>query len=140
VNAPPLQARLEQEAAFVQTLQRLVPREFTDRLRATRGQVSRERRLVTILFSDVTGSTSMAEGLDPEEMTDNMSSAFELLIKLIYHYEGTVARLTDSACRRAEVTLFQALPLTRARVYLRPTGCAGRGPSLCRRLLDLPRR
>lgn len=33
-----------------------------------------ERRIVTILFSDVTGSTTIAEGLDPEECGGPVSS------------------------------------------------------------------
>jgi class 3 adenylate cyclase len=42
-----------------------VPKEFAQRLLATRGWVQRERRIVTILFSDVRGPTAMAEVLDP---------------------------------------------------------------------------
>ena len=34
--------------------------EFAERLRATRDQVGQERRMITILFSDVKGSTAMA--------------------------------------------------------------------------------
>jgi class 3 adenylate cyclase len=44
-----------------------VPKEFAQRLLATHGQVGRERRLVTLLFSHVKSSTAMAETLDPEE-------------------------------------------------------------------------
>jgi len=34
----------------------------------TRRQLAGERRVVTILFSDVKGSTAMAENLDPEDL------------------------------------------------------------------------
>jgi class 3 adenylate cyclase/tetratricopeptide (TPR) repeat protein len=74
-------------------LQRLVPREYAERLLATRGQVTAERRMVTILFSDVKGSTALAEDLDPEEVLEIMDGAFDVLIKPIYRYEGTLARL-----------------------------------------------
>jgi ABC-type oligopeptide transport system substrate-binding subunit/class 3 adenylate cyclase len=70
---------------------------LAERLRATRGQVSQERRTVTILFSDVKGSTSMASDMDPEEWTEIMEGAFELLITPVYRYEGTVARLMGDA-------------------------------------------
>ncbi len=80
-----------------QRLHRLVPREFAERLLATRGQIARERRIVTILFSDVKGSTAMAEYLDPEEWMEIMDGAFELLIEPVYRYEGTVARLMGDA-------------------------------------------
>src|SRR5512136_1758505 len=50
-GAVPAAAPPEQDSAFTQALQRLVPKEFADRLRATHGQAGQERRLVTILFS-----------------------------------------------------------------------------------------
>jgi class 3 adenylate cyclase/tetratricopeptide (TPR) repeat protein len=56
-----------------------------------------ERRVVTMLFSDVRGSTAMAERLDPEEWTDVMNDAYEHLITPVYRYEGTVARLMGDA-------------------------------------------
>lgn len=56
-----------------------------------------ERRVVTVLFCDVKGSTAMAERLDPEEWAEIMNSAFERLIKPVYRYEGTVARLMGDA-------------------------------------------
>jgi predicted ATPase/class 3 adenylate cyclase len=78
-------------------LRRLVPKEYADRLLPARGQLSPERRTVTILFSDVKGSTAMAENLDPEEVLEVMAGAFEFLIAAIYRYEGTLARLMGDA-------------------------------------------
>ena len=52
-----------------------------------------ERRVVTILFCDVKGSTAMAEHLDPEEWAEIMNAAFTYLIQPVQRYEGTVARL-----------------------------------------------
>ncbi len=87
------------EPAFAaeSALRRLAPKGYAERLLATRGQVSKERRIVTMLFSDVKGSTSMAEQLDPEDWTQIMEGAFEVLIEPIYYYEGTVARLMGDA-------------------------------------------
>lgn len=56
-----------------------------------------ERRIVTMLFCDVKGSTAMAENLDPEEWAEIMNGAFEYLIAPVYRYEGTVARLMGDA-------------------------------------------
>jgi len=78
-------------------IQRLVPKEFAERLLATRGQVAKERRLVTILFSDVKDSTAMARSLDPEEVMEIMDGAFDVLIEPVYRYEGTLARLMGDA-------------------------------------------
>jgi class 3 adenylate cyclase/predicted ATPase len=57
------------------------------------GEMVGERRVVTMLFCDVKGSTAAAEQLDPEEWTEIINGAFEHMIKPIYKYEGTVARL-----------------------------------------------
>ena len=74
-----------------------MPQEYVDRLLAAGGQMAGERRLVTILFSDVKGSTAMAEQLDPEEVMEIMNGAFEFLIEPIMRYEGTLARLMGDA-------------------------------------------
>ena len=98
VGAPPAEAGEEPGAPVLdRAIQRLVPREFADRLLATRGQVGKERRMVTILFSDVKGSTAMAESLDPEDVMEIMDGAFDVLIEPIYRYEGTLARLMGDA-------------------------------------------
>ena len=52
-----------------------------------------ERRLVTCLFADVTGSTHLAETMDPEEWTDIMNRGFTAMIAPIQEYGGHVARL-----------------------------------------------
>ncbi|MBC8253645.1 MAG: AAA family ATPase, partial [Ardenticatenia bacterium] len=98
VAAPPSEAAREPGAVgLTEALKRLVPKEFAERLLATRGKVEGERRIVTILFSDVKGSTAMAENLDPEEVMEIMDGAFDVLIEPIYRYEGTLARLMGDA-------------------------------------------
>ncbi|MEW5870220.1 MAG: adenylate/guanylate cyclase domain-containing protein [Chloroflexota bacterium] len=81
----------------LERLQRLVPKEFAERLLETRGKVERERRQVTILFSDIKGSTRMAEHMDPEEVMEIMNGAFDVLIEPVYRHEGTLARLMGDA-------------------------------------------
>ena len=80
-------------------LEQYIPKEILDKLEGARrsGSASGERRVVTMLFCDVTGSTSAAEKLDPEEWAEIMNGAFEHLISPIYRYEGTVARLMGDA-------------------------------------------
>ncbi|MCZ6530946.1 MAG: AAA family ATPase, partial [Chloroflexi bacterium] len=76
-----------------------MPEDFAAKLKEARAKKTMvgERRVVTILFSDVMGSTEMAEQLDPEDWADIMDGAFEYLIAPIYRYEGTVARLMGDA-------------------------------------------
>ncbi|HET6823554.1 MAG TPA: adenylate/guanylate cyclase domain-containing protein [Anaerolineales bacterium] len=56
-----------------------------------------ERRVVTMLFCDLKGSTAAAEQLDPEDWTEIMNGAFTHMIKPVYRYEGTIARLMGDA-------------------------------------------
>ncbi len=56
-----------------------------------------ERKLVTVLFADVVGSTALAERLDPEDWTAIMNRAFDTLSPSIYKFEGTIARLMGDA-------------------------------------------
>jgi class 3 adenylate cyclase/tetratricopeptide (TPR) repeat protein len=76
-----------------------IPESLVDKLKAARAnrEMQGERRIVTILFCDVTGSTAMAGQLDPEDWAQIMDEAFEFLITPIYRYEGTVARLMGDA-------------------------------------------
>ncbi len=77
------------------SIKKFIPKEYAQKLEdARRIQTMKgERRIVSILFCDVKGSTSMAEQLDPEEWAEIMNQAFEYLISPIYTYEGTLARL-----------------------------------------------
>jgi class 3 adenylate cyclase/tetratricopeptide (TPR) repeat protein len=95
--APTVAAERDTQAMLSHTIQRLIPKELAARLQATRGQVSTERRQVTILFCDVKGSTAMGESLDPEETLEIMNGAFEFLIPPIYHHEGTLAQIMGDA-------------------------------------------
>jgi class 3 adenylate cyclase len=52
-----------------------------------------ERRIVSMMFCDVKGSTAAADQLDPEEWSEIINGAFEHMIRPVYKYEGTVARL-----------------------------------------------
>jgi predicted ATPase/class 3 adenylate cyclase len=61
------------------------------------GTVESERRIVTILFADVKGSTAIAEQLDPEEWTEIMNGAFERLIPAVGLFGGNVTRLMGDA-------------------------------------------
>ena len=76
-------------------IQQYIPRELLSKLEFARssGGMQGERRVVTMLFCDVQGSTAAAERLDPEEWAEIMNGAFEYLIAPVYQYEGTLARL-----------------------------------------------
>ena len=80
-------------------LERYIPPELLNKLEAAKkgGKTEGERRIVTMLFCDVSGSTAAAEKLDPEEWAQIMNGAFENLIAPVYRYEGTLARSMGDA-------------------------------------------
>ena len=93
--------QLDQREAEAQAgrLARFIPPELQAKLATARagGGMQGERRIVTMLFCDVTGSTAAAQNLDPEEWAEIMNGAFEHLIAPVYRYEGTLARLMGDA-------------------------------------------
>jgi class 3 adenylate cyclase/tetratricopeptide (TPR) repeat protein len=92
-------ARLDAAGPVGPALDTFLPRELLAKLEAAREgrAMEGERRVVTMLFCDVKGSTAMAETMDPEDWTEIMNGAFERLIAPVYRYEGTLARLMGDA-------------------------------------------
>ena len=82
-----------------QSLDKFIPRELMTKLEAARAHDAMvgERRVITMLFCDVKGSTAAAEKVDPEIWSDIMNGIFEYMIRPIYKYEGTVPRLMGDA-------------------------------------------
>ena len=60
--------------------------------------VAREtRKIVTILFTDVTGSTTLGEQLDPESLRDVMGRYFASMREVIERHGGTVEKYIGDA-------------------------------------------
>jgi class 3 adenylate cyclase/tetratricopeptide (TPR) repeat protein len=71
-----------------------------------RGEASREgmpqaplaeRRLVSVLFADLVGFTTLSEGRDAEEVRELLSSYFDTCRKLVGRYGGTVEKFIGDA-------------------------------------------
>ncbi|HEY7354807.1 MAG TPA: adenylate/guanylate cyclase domain-containing protein, partial [Ktedonobacterales bacterium] len=58
---------------------------------------SEERRVVTILFADMTGSTAIADHMDPEEVRRLMAGYFEAMTQAIHRHGGTVEKYIGDA-------------------------------------------
>jgi class 3 adenylate cyclase/tetratricopeptide (TPR) repeat protein len=70
--------------------QSYTPAHLAQRILKDRAALSGERKLVTVLFADVSGFTSLSEHLDPEEVHGVIKHAFDLMLAEIHRYEGTV--------------------------------------------------
>jgi class 3 adenylate cyclase/tetratricopeptide (TPR) repeat protein len=56
-----------------------------------------ERRLVSVLFADLVGFTTLAEGRDPEETRDLLTRYFAVAREVIERYGGTVEKFIGDA-------------------------------------------
>ncbi|TMC69525.1 MAG: adenylate/guanylate cyclase domain-containing protein [Chloroflexi bacterium] len=56
-----------------------------------------ERRLVTVLFADFVGFTSLADDLDPEELQLLVSGIFEDLAEEALRHDGTIEKFIGDA-------------------------------------------
>src|SRR5262245_60930396 len=51
-----------------------------------------ERKTITALFADLKGSTTLIEGLDPEEARAIIDPALQLMMDSVHRYDGYVAQ------------------------------------------------
>ena len=49
-----------------------------------------ERKLVTIVFCDISGFTALAEKMDPEKVRELINACFDQLVPVVQKYEGTI--------------------------------------------------
>ena len=63
----------------------------------TQRPLAGERKLATILFADVAGSTALAEQMDAEDWAEAMNGAFAFMNASVSRYGGTVSRLMGDA-------------------------------------------
>jgi len=71
------------------------PAPLVEKMRSAK--LTGERKPVTALFADVVGSTTLAEQMDPEDWTQIINEAFDLMSQAVFHYEGTIAQLQGDA-------------------------------------------
>ena len=55
-------------------------------------QDAAERRQITVLFSDLVGSTALAAGMDPEDLREVISAYQKTVAETVRHFDGFVAR------------------------------------------------
>lgn len=78
------------EAALMGLRHKLAALDEPPRSHALEGIATGERKLVTIMFADISGFTALSETMDPEAVRDLMNSCFERLVPCITRYEGVV--------------------------------------------------
>lgn len=90
-----LQARLEASALELQSLQdscaRFAPLPIVDKLASGGGEVVAERKVVTALFTDLVGYTSLSEQLEPPVLARVLNGYFQHLSDAIAEHHGYVS-------------------------------------------------
>ena len=85
----------EQTGARQARIAAAAPVPLVEKMRSAK--LTGERKPVTALFADVVGSTSLAEQMDPEDWTQIINEAFDLMSQAVFRYEGTIAQLQGDA-------------------------------------------
>ncbi|HLC43336.1 MAG TPA: adenylate/guanylate cyclase domain-containing protein, partial [Methylomirabilota bacterium] len=66
------------------------PKHLAEKILTLRSALEGERKMVTVLFCDLQGSTPLAERIGPEGMHDLLNRLFELALAAVHRYEGSV--------------------------------------------------
>ncbi|MCF8479507.1 MAG: hypothetical protein K9H25_03675 [Rhodospirillum sp.] len=94
-----LATTMEAMRAGVETFARYVPRTLVERVIAS-GQGAEQggdRREATLLFTDVQGFTTLADGRDPERTMADASAYFEVLGQVIQDHGGVIDKFIGDA-------------------------------------------
>ena len=75
---------------------------------------TRQRKLVTLLFMDIVGSTEMIRHLDPEDTMEIMDSALQKLAAPVEGHGGHVTRFMGDELGERMATTFWATSATRS--------------------------
>ncbi|MFW6052706.1 MAG: adenylate/guanylate cyclase domain-containing protein, partial [Desulfosalsimonas sp.] len=73
------------------------PNHSTDEILNNQIALEGERKLVTVLFSDLSGYTAMSEKLDPEEVREIMDRIFGEIARVVDRYEGFIEKFVGDA-------------------------------------------
>jgi len=74
--------------------QSYTPKHLAEKILTTRSAIEGERKIVTVMFADVAGFTTISENLDPEDVHGIMDGCFKILMVEIHRYEGTINQFT----------------------------------------------
>ncbi len=78
----------------LERIQRYLPTGLMEKILAQTEKIEGERKQVTVMFCDMEAFTPLVELLGPEEAYNIMDEIYEILIRKVYDFEGTVNEMT----------------------------------------------
>jgi adenylate cyclase len=85
------------QADVTEALRSFVTGQVAEQLVEAGGRLPEERRLITALFADVSGFTSLADRLDPEQLLEVIDPVISALSSVVARYEGYVEKFAGDA-------------------------------------------
>jgi len=67
------------------------------RLQGAKGSLANQKRLVTVLFADIRGFTTLSEKLAPDEMVPMLNEYFDTMVQVIQEHHGVVDKFIGDA-------------------------------------------
>ena len=89
--SPPKDLSLDEKIAKTQ---KYLPKGITEKILSQRGKIEGERKQVTVMFCDMKGFTPLTAKLGPEAAYSLMDQVYEILLRKVHDYEGTVNMMT----------------------------------------------
>jgi adenylate cyclase len=84
--------KMEDEIVVREKVRRLLPPELVEEVVSGRLELRKggELRRVTVMFADIREFTSYSEQMPPQDVLDNINEYFELMVDIIFDFEGTL--------------------------------------------------
>lgn len=94
-----LVARIEQEALTRQKFEKMLSPNLVERVLSGELQIAKggNLRTVTCMFTDIRAFTSLSEKTSAEDLLRLLNEYFEILVDVIFEYEGTVDKFIGDA-------------------------------------------
>ena len=70
-----------------------IPPHLATKILASKSELEGERKIITVMFADLKGSTALIEGLDPEAARAIVDPALQIMMDAVHRYEGYVAQV-----------------------------------------------
>lgn len=101
--------KLEAEAVTRERFQRLLSPAIAQQVLEGKVAIQKggEGRQTTVLFTDIRGFTSMSESENPQVIVDMLNEYFELMVEVIFKYEGTLDKFVGD-----EIMALYGAPVT----------------------------